>query len=112
MTPYILYAWAWYYFIRKVDYRRFKATRIYFLKGIGLGICGNIIANLLRLDALCRYDMDLPIHPVFEGLFKFNKVDMFLATPLIIFSIIKIAKLLNKRDDKGHNNITDEKKSL
>jgi hypothetical protein len=96
MTEYILYAWAWYYFILKVDYKRFKTTWTGLLKGIGLGICGNIVnrSNLsIIFDSLHIYDIDM------------GKVDMFLGIPLIIFSITKIAKLLNKRDRMRANKI-------
>lgn len=98
MTEYILYAWVWYYLIFKVDYKRFKATWVSFLKGVGLWVCGNIMhrPNLsILLNSFHIYDIDV------------GKVDMILGIPLLIFSIIKFATLLNKknktRDNKGLN---------
>ena len=85
MTQYILYAWGFYYFIRKVDYKRLKETWVNCLKGFGLMVCGKIIAVFLVF--LGRYDISS------------DKVDMFLGAPLIIFTIYKIARLLNKRVD-------------
>lgn len=84
MTQYILYAWGFYYFIRKVDYKQFKKTWVNCLKGSGLILCGKVIAFFLNF--LNRYDISS------------DKVDMLLGIPLIIFSVIKIAKLLNKRE--------------
>jgi hypothetical protein len=101
MTEYILYAWGFYYFIVRIkglptyrnnykwDIKQLKATWVNCLKGLGLMLCGKIIA--VFLNNLNRYDISK------------GKVDMFLATPLIIFSIIKIAKLLNKRDKTREN---------
>ena len=110
MTEYFLYVWGFYYFIVRIeglptywnkyrfDFKRVKATWINGLKGFGLMLCGKVIAVFLAF--------------LEQREISTEKIDMFLATPLIIFSIIKIAKLLNKRDDKGRNNITDNKKSL
>jgi hypothetical protein len=84
MTEYILYAWGLYYFIRKTNFKRFKATWINCFKGFILMLFGKMIAVFLGFQN--KYDMDV------------NKIDMFLGIPLVVFSIIKIAKFLNKKD--------------
>lgn len=98
MTQYILYAWGFYYFIVKVkglptyqnkykfNSKRFKATWVNALKGIGLIFCGKAIAVFL---SSLSYDIDK------------GKIDLVLGAPLVVFSIIKIAKILNKRDERG-----------
>lgn len=104
MTPIILYAWGFYYFIMRIegtptywnnykwDVKRLKATWVNGLKGFGLMACGKIVAVFLVYAD--RHEM------------ASSRIDAFLAIPLIIFSIINIAKILNKRD------VTTEKKTL
>lgn len=85
MTEYILYAWGFYYFIKKVNNRGFRANWFNYVKGVGLFISGKAVA--IFLNSLSSGDTDI------------SKVDAFFAIPLILFSIYKIAKLLNKRDE-------------
>ena|SRR3989338_8565290 len=97
MAPIILYAWGFYYFIVRIeglptywnkykfDVKRLKATWINALKGCGLMVCGKVVAILLVYAN--RHEMDS------------SKIDAFLTIPLIMLSVITIARILNKRDE-------------
>lgn len=85
ITEFIFYGWALYFFIKQRDYKQFK-TWVSFLIGVGLILCGKIIAIYLYYLQSNAMDIDI------------SKVDGFLAIPLFIGSIIIIAKLLNKKD--------------
>ena len=84
LTSFILYGWAFYYFIKKFNRRQFKVTWVNILKGVGLIILGKLIAIFLL--SLRNADIDV------------DKVDNLIGVPLFIFTIVKAAILLNKRE--------------
>ncbi len=85
MAESILFLWGLYYFVCKVDYKRFKDTWVNLLKGIGFLLCGKVMGIFMT--------------SLYAGGADSYRVDMVFGLPLLIWTIVKVAKLFNERDE-------------
>jgi len=85
LISFLLFGWAVYYFIKETNFKQLKLTLRGFLKGIVFTFLGLLASIFITLS--CE-----------GGDVSSERLDSFLSIPVIIFTIIKIAKILNERD--------------
>jgi hypothetical protein len=83
LTSLLFFGWGMYYFIRETNFKKLKTTWKNFFKGIMFMIFAVVTNKFISLGEGGNVDID--------------KLDTFLAMPVLIFTIIRIAKIVNKK---------------